>query len=421
MSTVLEGSVRAAGERIRVTAQLIDGDSGYHLWSQHYDRRFEDLFELQDELASAIILQTLNVAVEGVAEDGALRAPPTRNLEAYLLYLGAAAEPATDFGARSAVQKLQQALRLDPDFARAQAFLVHLWSSRLLFGVPLPGTLAGAEQDALDVLQRTPDSAMTHASLGIIRTAQGRWLEAETSFQQAQALDPTEPEIWMLHGRYLLGSTGHARTSLAGALEAVRLAPAHPVFMTHLALAHVLVGNDDEARRAARAAVDLGLPQDSFLMNGALSLVELRARPYDEAARLGTSGASHMAGAVQLVFDTLAGRSERSAAIRSLDALRAGVGFAAQSQYLRRRFILWYALLGACDEAYQVMHGSLDALAEAGTIGVPWGFLWFHELAGFRRDPRFAALAQRMNLPEYWEKYSPPDGYDWRDGRLIAR
>src|SRR5262245_60821523 len=61
VGTVLEGSVRAAGERIRITAQLIDGESGYHLWSQHYDRRFEDLFELQDELASAIILQTLNV------------------------------------------------------------------------------------------------------------------------------------------------------------------------------------------------------------------------------------------------------------------------------------------------------------------------------------------------------------------------
>ena len=52
VGTVLEGSVRAAGERIRITAQLIDGESGYHLWSQHFDRRFEDLFELQDELAA---------------------------------------------------------------------------------------------------------------------------------------------------------------------------------------------------------------------------------------------------------------------------------------------------------------------------------------------------------------------------------
>jgi adenylate cyclase len=68
VSTVLEGSVRAAGTRIRVTAQLIDGESGYHLWSQHYDRKFEDLFELQDELTNAIILQALETAIDGLGE-----------------------------------------------------------------------------------------------------------------------------------------------------------------------------------------------------------------------------------------------------------------------------------------------------------------------------------------------------------------
>ena len=76
VGTVLEGSVRAAGERIRITAQLIDGESGYHLWSQHFDRRFEDLFALQDELASAIILQTLNVTLQGSGQQEPVTRPP---------------------------------------------------------------------------------------------------------------------------------------------------------------------------------------------------------------------------------------------------------------------------------------------------------------------------------------------------------
>ena len=67
------------------------------------------------------------------------------------------------------------------------------------------------------------------------------------------------------------------------------------------------------------------------------------------------------------------------------------------------------------------MERSLDDYARSGTIGTAWGFLWFAELASFRDDARFAALAARMNLPEYWQAHGPPDGYDWRDGRLVVR
>ena len=86
MATVLEGSVRSAGERIRVTAQLINAQTGFHLWSQSYDRRYEDIFKLQDELAGAI-LQALQVNLDGKSPAAVLPEPPTPNLEAYQLYL----------------------------------------------------------------------------------------------------------------------------------------------------------------------------------------------------------------------------------------------------------------------------------------------------------------------------------------------
>ena len=88
---------------------------------------------------------------------------------------------------------------------------------------------------------------------------------------------------------------------------------------------------------------------------------------------------------------------------------------------MRRRLLVWYSMLGAYDQAYQVVNRLLDDFATTDTIGVAWGFLWMRDLAGFREDARFATLAARMRLPDYWAVHGPPDGYDWRDGRLIPR
>lgn len=424
---MLEGSVRAAGNRIRVTAQLIDGESGYHLWSQHYDRRFEDLFELQDELANAIILQALETAIDGSAnahrEPGE---PPTRNLDAYLLYLSALSDGRKGILGAQAFEKLQAALRLDPGFARARALMAEYRSLSLLFGVPLPGTLADAEQGALRALQAAPDSASAHAAVGVFHAAQGRWLDAHARFQRAKELALSEPDLWMGHAVYVLGSVGHLRANAASSLEALRLAPAMPLLNMAMAVANALMGNDDEVRRLAGAAVDLGAQLTTAPLADALSQVELRAKHFDAACRLiheplaATPGAWREAEAVELVFHALAGSRDRSAAVHALDTVRGGAGFAAQPHFMRRRMIVWYAMLDAYDQAFEVMQASLDEFAETGTIGVAWSFLWLPELAGFREDPRFGALARRMNFTEFWEKHGPPDGYDWRDGRLIA-
>ena len=427
VSTVLEGSVRAAGERIRITAQLINGASGYHIWSQHYDRRFEDLFELQDELAAAIILQTLDVTLLASDRGHAARAPFTRNLDAYLLYFEAASELANGPRARSAFDKLQEALKLDPGFARARSFLAHVRSVALIYGTPLPGTLADAEQDALRALDSAPDAPATHGALGIFRAAQGRWLEADTSLRRALELGPTEPELWAMHAAYVLGSTGHLRAAMASSREAVRLAPAHPAFRLAYLVTHAAIGEDDDARAAAQAAIGLGVARTASPLVDVLAQLEVRAGRYDAASRLmqeslsADPGSARSFEVVALVFDALAGRRERSTAVAALDAARARAGSSTDPQFVRRRMVLWYSMLGSYDQAFEIMHSSLDEFASNGTIGVAWAFLWMTELAGFRADPRFADLAARLRLPGFWNDHGPPDGYEWRDGRLIAR
>jgi len=83
--------------------------------------------------------------------------------------------------------------------------------------------------------------------------------------------------------------------------------------------------------------------------------------------------------------------------------------------------MVWYSGLGGLDQAYAIMNRSLDDFGRSGTIGTAWVFLWMSELAPFRADARFGALVERMKFPDYWNVYGPPDGYDWRDGRLVAR
>ena len=119
VGAVLEGSVRSAGERIRVTAQLIDAESGYHLWSHNYDRNFEDIFELQDALAGEIV-GALRESIGG--DMGMTLGPitPTRDVDAYHLYLQAlyiTGQPS--FQISKGVEMLQRAIARDPRFAGA--------------------------------------------------------------------------------------------------------------------------------------------------------------------------------------------------------------------------------------------------------------------------------------------------------------
>jgi adenylate cyclase len=428
VDAVLEGSVRAAGERIRITAQLIDGDSGFHLWSEHYDRRFENLFEVQDELANAIIVQTLNATTQASGPQTPLRAPPTQSFEAYRLFLEALADQARlGPGNRRAFEKLQQALRLDPGFARARAVVAQLRSFSLVFGVPLPGTLADAEHEALQALELNPESAATHAALGTIRAAQARWLEAEESFAQAFALDDADPSIWSGHGLSVSATVGHLGAYLSSSCEAHRLAPASAGIHTNLVVAYAFPGNEGELRKHAQLAFDLGVPRTYAPVADILSYVNLDAGRYDAARALmqeavrATLKAPRAVEAVGRVFDALAGASSRSGAVAALDGLRADVSDAGLNHMMRMRLIMWYSRLEAYDQAYEMVNRSLDDFAAVASIGTAWGFLWTRELAGFRDDGRFTALVARLRLPDYWQRYGPPDGYDWRDGRLVAR
>jgi TolB-like protein/Flp pilus assembly protein TadD len=428
VGVVLEGSVRSAGERIRVTAQLIDGSNGFHLWSQQYDRDFGDLFKLQDELAHAIVA-TLRLTLDGEAGDGTLHAPPTRDLEAYHLYLRAMSlltRLSPYDGIPRVIRMLERVIERDPDFVRAHSAIASLRATAIALDVALPGSLADSEREVKRCLAMDSSVGSSHAALGIIYAAQGRWLDAQERFREALARDAADPSIQQSYGMYLLGTVGMGRAYANASLAAHRLAPALIGPVLNLAVANMLLNQTEAARRSCELAEELGIPRGAPILQDVLAQSAAREGRFEEAAELMVAGLPPDIAAgggdetVRQHYVALRKSSAFSREIKALDGLRARPAQAQMTQFMKRRLMFWYVQLGALDQAFDVAAELLDYFAGSGSIGTAWAFLWMPEMLPFRRHPRFQLLSQRMNLFDYWQAYGPPDNCELRGGTLIC-
>ena len=428
VSAVLEGSVRSAGERIRVSAQLIDGNNGFHLWSQQYDRELGDLFKLQDDLAFAIV-ETLRLTLDGKTAGGSLHEPPTRDPEAYQLYLQAMSlqgRMSPYEGIPRAVRLMERAIERDPDFARAHSAIAAMRATAIALDVRLPGTLADSERDILASLAIDSSLGATHAALGVIYSAQGKWVSAQERFREALARDDNDPSTHQAYGMHLLATVGLLRSYANSSLQAHRLAPALLGPLLNLAVAHMILNQAEPARRYAELAAELGVPRTAGPLQDILAQLEIRDGHFDQAAELAVAGLPPEVAAdggdetVRQQFRVLRDRSDVRPQIEALERLHAHSDQGAMTQLMQRRFMLWYTQLGALDQAFALASQSLDHFARFGTIGMAWGFLWMPEMLAFRRDPRFQLLCRRLALFDYWNAYGPPDNCELRAGQLLC-
>jgi adenylate cyclase len=195
VSHVMEGSVRKAGGRVRITAQLIDGVSGNHVWAERYDRELTDIFALQDEISEAIVgalkLKLLPQEKRAIERRG------TESVEAYNLYLMARQYLVTgnDGDARNGeaiVRLCRRAIELDPGYARAWALMAKgQGAQRTIFGGEGDGGLAAAER----ALSLDPDLAEAHAVKARLLSQEGREAEANAEIATALRLDPESHEV----------------------------------------------------------------------------------------------------------------------------------------------------------------------------------------------------------------------------------
>jgi adenylate cyclase len=203
VATVLEGSVRKSGNQLRVTAQLIDVRSGYHLWTERFDREMEDIFVIQDEIASNVAraLET-TLSPDDCQCAGRLRRS-TSNAKAYDLYLKGWSF-FHRFGGKNmryALQMFERAIEEDPEFSRAWAALADAYANLYIYCDASAEYRVKAREASQKALALCPDLAETHASVGLVHVMWEEWEEAEDHFRKAIELDSELYEPVLFYGR----------------------------------------------------------------------------------------------------------------------------------------------------------------------------------------------------------------------------
>ena len=406
VETVLEGSVRQAGDQVRITAQLIDTSTGFHLWSETFDRKLADIFQVQDEIAKAIV-DRLRIELAPAEQQAALRQQvPTQNVEAYQLYLQGRAvwKLRGEDNLKHAIEFYQQAVARDPAFARAHAALASAY-------VVMPGYTEDddqekffrlAETEARQALVIDPNIGEAHAVLAQINADRGDFLDAESGFFFAISLEPNEPTPHQWYS-ILLMNVGRLDAALAQAKKAQELDPTSPILAANLANAYLMKGDDDAALRYTKLAGELGLGTKNYDIE---TTVALRRGQWDEARRL-VGQEEHL----PPVLKARAGEYVNAIADPALrPALIAAMKTIDPAQVPQSKLVGSYLQLGAVDEAYQIMMQALDENRLAWMQG--WGLAgaWTVEASAMRKDPRFGQLAERVGLLDYWKQYGFPDG-----------
>ena len=388
VSHVLEGSVRKSGNKLRITAQLIRVDNGYHLWSETYDRQLDDIFKVQDEIAGAVVKALKVSLLEGETP----RAAPTSNTEAYALYLQAlaiATNAAQQADLERVIDHLQRALKLDPKFARAWAALAgwRVYDYETFTSGGYQQVLADARHAAEQALKLDPKLSDAHFAMSAVLTAEWNWKAAEAEINQALALNPGNADAFGVATVIAL-TLGHFDEGLQLAQRVVALDPLSALnygSFAGLGGAYLAGGRLTEAETAYRQALDLApaISQGHFLLGwtllarsepaAALAVMEQETdQRYRDVGRA-------------LALDALGQRTEADRALAVAEAKYPGVvEYPIAVVYANRNdFDMAFAWL---DRAFQMHDG-----------WVPW-LPWDPLLKNLRGDPRYRVLLRKMNL-----------------------
>ena len=392
--TVLEGSVRKAGNRLRITAQLISVQDGYHLWSERYDRDMDDIFAIQDDIAGAVV-QKLQVKLLGDAKTSLVRRP-TDDLEAYNLYLQGRyywSRRYKGFLAK-AVKYFEQAIARDSSCAPAHAGLADGYTILATYGFLTPAEARGralpaartaiALDDSLDEGHRAmglaqwglewdplaaeeelrraiainPRSGLNHGVLGVVLACTGRRADGVAEANQARQLEPTS----IMAGFYAIIGYYNGREDRLALDECRRVLELDPSFAFAFVIqARVLAsqGRHLEAIKSAERSVELsGRANNYFLM------------------ALGTAYA-------------LSGRhADARAILGELDTR-------SREQYVSAfSFAMIHTALGENEQAIKFFTRVFEERDPNGIV-----MIWDRALDPLRSDPRFQALLKKMNFP----------------------
>jgi adenylate cyclase len=400
---VLEGSVRRQGQRVRITAQLIDSGTDGQLWSQVYDRELADIFAVQEEIAQAITGELRGI----LGQREVTVTAPTAQLEAYERFLRGRARFHQRRELPAAVEDLSMAVELDPQFAEAWVYLAA--AQAVVPGYESDPDYAGAEAAAAVSLEQArrllPQHPMVLAVQGLLSESKGDLvgaLEQTTEAARMSTQDST-PGMWL--GLNLL-RYGYIDEAIAALERAERMDPRVGINAGYLAIAYLSAGRHEPAEDKAQLALELGWPAAQFVVG-----LDMAARSERERAL------PLLAGSLS-EFGELIGRADVNAAL--LEAIRdpaqidaylalrlSSLASAGPSQTIPLEENLG---IGRVD----LMLEAMERLRETGReeLGPAWWLrsAWLPSTAALREDPRFFAFAEDYGLVRLWETRGYPPG-----------
>jgi adenylate cyclase len=390
VATVLEGSVRKAGNRVRITGQLIGAQDGYHLWSETYDRQLEDIFAIQDDIAQAIV--TALKATLAVDEGEKLVTATTDNMEAYTLYLKGRFQynKYTEASLRRSLELYAEALEESPDYARAWAGIADSWM-RLADDWVIPEKAYGAGKEAAErALELDPELAEAHTSLGKIYTWHDwDFTRAELALRRAVASNPNYTDAHWTLGT-LLPAVGRLEEGLREMRTALKLDPLSAEYSQWTARFLLYQRRPADAIEESHRTLELDSDYPrAHLTIGLARLTEGEPESGLESLRRSAEVSSSPSFRAFLAYG-LAAAGREAEARRVLEELEAE----SRESYVRAEFLAAaYGMLGDRDAAF----GQLDtALGQRSA-----GMIYLHLdplYDAIREDPRFSALVEKIGL-----------------------
>jgi adenylate cyclase len=394
---VLEGSVRRSGEKLRITAQLIKVEDGFHMWSATYDRQMADIFDIQDEVASAI---TEALKLQLAPEAGRLTDSP----EAYALYLKALALAIVDQPGDilNGLELLDQAIAIDPTFAKAYELQAQFHWSSGGWVVDNPLAQAATFNAASKALELDPSLAAAQ-TFAVIASPNWTW-QSVSKLEQLVTAQPNYVGA-LVATSYSLTGSGYFNDALKLADRIIELEPQASLGYRRKGQVLLAMGRRQEAHLALEKAIELGnvIAFSDIGMNLLISGDDEQAIPYLQAFSDATGSK------LESVRDFIEYARDPQNGKAFLDEFIEQTALNATDILGRITPYIWYLAFGYVDDYWQ----AIDSLNDGETGWTNSDMLEntgiSHADSGFRQHPRYLQKAAEDGMLELWEERGPPD------------
>src|SRR5437773_3251935 len=393
VSHLLEGSVAKAGNRLRITAQLIQASDGNHLWSDTYDREMKDIFAVRSEVAQQVA-EALQIRLLG-EDKKRLEKKPTDNLEAYNLYRQGRyySENITEDRFKKALGFYQQAIEKDPRFALAYAGEADTYVVAADVFIAPREAFPKAKEGARKAIELEDNLAEAHASLGHVHYHYDwDWVAAEKEFKRALVLNPQSSQTHILYGEYLVGM-GRFDEAYDQGRQALQIDPLSTPAHLCLGFAFLCAGRSDDAIQQFSKALELN-PNDAWvricLGRAYLSKgMEQRAIEEMETAQRSDPDNPLVIGLLGYGYAVTGRRADALKSLQTLDEIE-------KKHYVSRISRVYvYAGLGDKDKAFEWLEKAYQERSDL--------LAWFRkdpESESLQSDPRFVALMRKIGFTE---------------------